>query len=219
MDILSTVRRYCAAMATEEYHAQRRQQVADAVERLVAARGLDAVTVSRTAAEAGVSVGLVQHYFASKDDMLRFAYTRVTERAMARVEERARELTEHRSTIRRAVREGLVERLPLDEARRADWRVSFAFAARAVDRPDLAAVRNRTEAAIRARVAEVIENGKECGEVPADADAEEGAAGLMAVVDGLGLHAYLEAVPESVVLGLLDRHIAEVFPGECHQYD
>ncbi|MCT2586941.1 TetR/AcrR family transcriptional regulator [Actinophytocola gossypii] len=206
-------------MATEEYHAQRRNQVADAVERLVAAHGLDGVTVARTAAEAEVSVGLVQHYFASKDDMLRFAYTRVTERAMERVERQARDLAEHRSTIRAVVRQGLGERLPLDDARRAEWRVSFAFAARAVDRPDLAAVRNRTEAAIRARVAQVVENGKECGEVPEGADSEEGAAGLMAVVEGLGLHAYLEAVPADVVLGVLDRHLAEVFPGECHQYD
>jgi AcrR family transcriptional regulator len=208
-----------SGMATEEYHEQRRAQIADAVERLVAAKGLDGATVARTAAEAGVSVGLVQHYFASKDDMLRYAYTRVTERAMGRAERRAREIDEHRGTIRQAVREGLRERLPLDEARRADWRVSFAFAARAVDRPDLAAVRNETEAAIRARLAEVIGNGMECGEVPADADVAADAAWLMATVDGLGLHAYLEAAPEHLVLAVLDRHLDTVFPGKCRQYD
>jgi AcrR family transcriptional regulator len=206
-------------MATEEYHEQRRAQIADAVERLVAANGLDGATVARTAAEAGVSVGLVQHYFASKDDMLRYAYTRVTERTMGRVERRGREIDEHRGTIRQAVREGLCERLPLDEARRADWRVSFAFAARAVDRPDLAAVRNETEAAIRARLAEAIGNGKECGEVPAEADPRAAAAWLMATVDGLGLHTYLTAVPENLVLAVLDRHLDVTFPGRCRQHD
>jgi AcrR family transcriptional regulator len=56
-------------MAREEYHALRRQQVAEAVERLVAAHGLDAVTIAKTAAEAGVSVGLVQHYFATSPNV------------------------------------------------------------------------------------------------------------------------------------------------------
>jgi AcrR family transcriptional regulator len=208
-------------MATEEYHALRRRQVAEAVERLIADRGLDGVTVARTAAEAGVSVGLVQHYFASKDDLLRYAYTQVTERAMARVLRRADELAEHRQSIRRVLREGLAERLPLDDAHRAEWRVSFTFAARAVDHPGLAAVRNHTEAAIRARLAQAIANGKECGEVPADTDAGSAAAGLLATVEGLALHAYLDpaAVPAPVALAELDRHLRSVLPGECHQYD
>lgn len=208
-------------MATDEYHALRRRQVAEAVERLVAVHGLDGVTVAKTAVEAGVSVGLVQHYFASKDDLLRYAYTQVTERALARVLCRVDELVEHRSSIRHVLRESLTERLPLDEARRAEWRVSFTFAARAVDRPDLAGVRNQTEAAIRERIAQAIANGKECGEVPADTEPGPAAAGLLAVVDGLALHTYLDqaAVPAAVAVGELDRHLACVLPGECHQYE
>lgn len=208
-------------MATEEYHALRRRQVAEAVERLVAAHGLDGVTVAKTAAEAGVSVGLVQHYFASKDDLLRYAYTQVTERVLARAVRRAEELDKHRSSIRRALGESLAERLPLDEARRAEWRVLFTFTARAVDRPDLAAMRNQTEAAIRARLAQAIANGKECGEVPPDTDTDSAATGLLAAVEGLGLHAYLdpEAMPEPVALVELDRYLASVLPGDCHHFD
>lgn len=207
-------------MATEEYHASRRRQVTDAVERLVAERGLDAVTVARTAEAAGVSVGLVQHYFASKDDLLRHAYTQVTERALARALRRVRELDAHRGSIRQALRESLAERLPLDEARRAEWRVAFAFAARAVDRPDLAEVRNHTEAAVRAHLASAITNGKECGEVPAEVDAESAAAGLLALVEGLGLHTYLDpTVPEPVVSAELNRALENVLPGTCHHHD
>ncbi|OLF11668.1 hypothetical protein BLA60_12100 [Actinophytocola xinjiangensis] len=206
-------------MATEEYHEQRRAQIAEAVERLVAAGGLDGATVARTAAEAGVSVGLVQHYFASKDDMLRYAYTRVTARAMDRVDRRSREIEQHHGTIRQAVRDGLCERLPLDEDRRAHWRVSFAFAARAVDRPDLAAVRNETEAAIRARLAEGIGHGHECGEVPEDVDPQTSAVWLMAAVEGLGLHVCLGAVPAAAALETLERNVMAVFPGRCRQHD
>jgi AcrR family transcriptional regulator len=208
-------------MATEEYHLLRRRQVAEAVERLVAEHGFDGVTVAKVAAEAGVSVGLVQHYFASKDDLLRYAYAQVTERAMARVLRRAEDLTEHRGSIRRILFEGLAERLPLDDVRCAEWRVSFAFAVRAVDRPDLAAMRNQTEATIRERLTQAITNGKECGEVPTDTDAASAAAGLLALVDGLGVHAYLDpaAMPAQVARAELDRHLACVLTGECHQYD
>jgi AcrR family transcriptional regulator len=206
-------------MATEEYHELRRRQIAEAVTRLVAAHGLDGVTVAKTAAEAGASVGMVQHYFPTKDDMLRYAYTQVTAQAMARVEQRAAELDKrHHSSIRRAVSEGLAERLPLDDARRTEWRVSFTFAARAVDRPDLAMVRATTEAAIRARLAEAIGNGKECGEVPADADPSAQAAGLLALVDGLGLQVYLDPSTGALARSELDRALAGVFPGQCRRY-
>lgn len=207
-------------MATEEYHELRRRQIAEAVTRLIAAHGLDGVTVAKTAAEAGASVGMVQHYFATKDDMLRYAYTQVTAQAMARVEERAIELDKrHHSSIRRVVTEGLAERLPLDDSRRTEWRVSFTFAARAVDRPDLAAVRNTTEAAIRARLAEAIGNGKECGEVPPDTDENARAAGLLALVDGLGLRVYLDPSTRTLALSELDRALAGVFPGRCRHHD
>jgi TetR/AcrR family transcriptional regulator, transcriptional repressor of bet genes len=52
--------------------AQRRS-IAEAVFRLAVARGADAVSMRDVAAEAGVSLGMVQHYFRSKDEMLLFA--------------------------------------------------------------------------------------------------------------------------------------------------
>lgn len=204
----------------DEYHAQRRRQVAEAVERLVAAGGLDSVTMAKTAAEAGVSVGLVQHYFSSKDDMLRYAYTQVTERALARVLERAEEVDRHHGRVQEALRQALAERLPLDGPRRAEWRVAFAFATRAVDNPRLAAVRNDTEAQIRARLATAVSNGKKCGEVRKHTDQDAQAARLLAYVEGLALHAYLDpvAMPAEAALSALDDYLAGVFPGRCRAY-
>ncbi|HEU5469678.1 MAG TPA: TetR/AcrR family transcriptional regulator [Actinophytocola sp.] len=208
-------------MAREEYHALRRRQVAEAVERLVAAHGLDGVTVAKTAAEAGVSVGLVQHYFASKDDLLRYAYTQLTERTLARAIEQAEELDRHRSRIQQALAHALAERLPLDEPRRAEWRVAFAFATRAVDNPNLAAVRNHTEAQIRARLAQAISNGKKCGEVRNHTDPDTQASRLLAHLDGLALHTYLDptALPASAALAALHDYLSGIFPGRCRAHD
>lgn len=208
-------------MASEEYHALRRRQVAEAVERLVAAHGLDGVTVAKTAAEAGVSVGLVQHYFASKDDLLRYAYTQVTERALARAIKQAEEMDRHHGRIQEVLQHALAERLPLDEARRTEWRVAFAFATRAVDNPHLAAVRNHTEAQIRARLAQAIGNGKKCGEVRKHTDPAAQAARLLAYVDGLALYASLDptALPATMALAALHDHLSGIFPGRCRAYD
>ena len=53
--------------------AQRRARIADAILRIAATRGLDEVSLRDVAAEAGVSMGQVQHYFATKSEMLKFA--------------------------------------------------------------------------------------------------------------------------------------------------
>ncbi|MGI8457763.1 MAG: TetR/AcrR family transcriptional regulator [Propionibacteriaceae bacterium] len=55
-------------------HEQRRRQVADALLRVVSSEGLDAASIPRVAREAWVSTGLVQRYFATKDDLLGFAF-------------------------------------------------------------------------------------------------------------------------------------------------
>lgn len=57
-------------------HDARRTQIIDAVRGLVASDGPEAATMSRIAASAGVSAGLVQHYYASKDVLLADAYDR-----------------------------------------------------------------------------------------------------------------------------------------------
>ncbi|GGT26073.1 TetR/AcrR family transcriptional regulator [Nonomuraea spiralis] len=52
-------------------HAARRAEIAHAALRLGAREGLAGVSIGRVAQEAGVSKGLVQHYFPAKADLLR----------------------------------------------------------------------------------------------------------------------------------------------------
>jgi AcrR family transcriptional regulator len=67
-------------------HAERRATLARAALRLCAREGLAAVTVGLVAREAGISKGLVQHYFPAKADLLRATAETMradVERAMA----------------------------------------------------------------------------------------------------------------------------------------
>lgn len=62
--------------ASEE---RRRDDLITAALALVAEGGLQAATVRQIAAKAGVTPGLIRHYFTTKDDLTRAAYTRLME--------------------------------------------------------------------------------------------------------------------------------------------
>lgn len=51
-------------------HEERRHQIAEAVVRIAATRGLQAASMREVAAEAGVSLRLVQYYFHTKQELL-----------------------------------------------------------------------------------------------------------------------------------------------------
>lgn len=186
---------------------------------LIAERGLDAVTVARTAARAGISVGLVQHYFPSKDDMLLTAFEQVGADVAARVADIVGEGARHEKTIAEILLAALAEHLPLDEPRRAEFRVTRVFAGRALDNPALAEVDARTAAALHAEIARAVSNGMECGEVEPDVDAIAAAARVAAVAEGLATQVYrggpgaAERAREA-----LRAELGSVFTGECRQY-
>ncbi|MFE6222414.1 TetR/AcrR family transcriptional regulator [Streptomyces sp. NPDC057854] len=205
-------------------HEQRRRQIADAVSRLITEQGLDAVTVARTAATAGISVGLVQHYFRTKDEMLLHTFRAVSARIRARVDERIREGTAHQQPLARVMAAVMTEYIPLDEARRAEYRVARAFAGRALDAPALAEVDTESARRLREDISLAVHNGKECEEVDRQLDPQAAAVRLAAVMEGLALQVYREpggAAGESVtryVQPVLDAEIGAVFTGTCRQY-
>lgn len=205
-------------------HEQRRRQIAVAVCALISEHGLDAVTVARTAAAAGISVGLVQHYFRTKDDMLLHAFDHVSARIRSRIDERVRAGTQHRRPISHVLAEAMAELLPLNEERRTEFRVARAFAGRALDAPALAEVDIRTARALRADLARAVRNGKECGEVEPGLDPWPAAVRLAAVTDGLAAQVYrdpggVDGTPAEQLAGaIIEAELAEVFTGECRQY-
>ncbi|MEU6992334.1 TetR/AcrR family transcriptional regulator [Streptomyces sp. NPDC046465] len=175
------------------------------------------MTVARAAAEAGMSVGLVQHYFTAKGEMLLATFTRVNQRFTARVDELVNRGEAEGRTIAEMVRQALSELMPLDDMRRAEFLVRLAFAGQAAHDARLAAVQQETLAGVRTRVARSISNGTVCGEVAEDVDAATQALRIVAFTEGLAQHAHIDpgGTPESVVLAALDDQLGHVFTGEC----
>src|SRR6478735_4379836 len=75
------------AMPKRVDHAIRRREITDAVCRITVKGGLTAATFREVAAEAGVSVRLVQYYFGSKDELLLATQRQVAHRSILRLRE------------------------------------------------------------------------------------------------------------------------------------
>lgn len=112
-------------------HEQRREQVLDIARRLIEKEGVDAATVRRVAEEAGCSTTIVSHYFANKHQLLLLVYRRASECAKDRV----RNVLDRSPGDIEACLEAL---LPMDEPRRRDWHIWFAFWGMAIGDPEFA---------------------------------------------------------------------------------
>jgi TetR/AcrR family transcriptional regulator, transcriptional repressor of bet genes len=185
-------------------HDVRRDRLSAVLLEVVAEGGLEAASIRAIAARAGVAIGTVQHYFPTKDDMLRHAYRRVGEDLGARAEERANAAP----TPKAALREVLLELLPIDARREAAVRISIAFAARALHAPALAAELRDDLAELHEAIAGILEAG--------GAQHPEREARLAVAVAG-GLSEPLlfgdEAFTPADAVAALDAHLDRAFSG------
>ncbi|MGH3041630.1 MAG: TetR/AcrR family transcriptional regulator, partial [Gaiellaceae bacterium] len=161
-------------------HEARRADLGEAVWRVALRHGLEEATLREIAAEAGWSTGVLSHYFADKDDLVRFAFHLVVERAG----ERYLAAAEAEDAVGR-IRAALRETLPLDEERRAEARVWLAFLGRSLSHRGLADERKAFYAQWRASLTSLIEDGSLRGDLRPELDAESEATALIALVDGL----------------------------------
>lgn len=165
---------YGLSMA-RQYAATSPEALTEALFEVSADSGLDAATVRVVAARAGVSIGAVQHHFATKDQMYVAAFAALVARVRARIGR-----VDLSAPLPGRLRAVLAELLPLDEERTREARVMAGFAVRAATSPSLATIQAAQLAEIRAELAAAL----------GDHDhAEQRAAVLLAAVDGLALHA------------------------------
>jgi AcrR family transcriptional regulator len=185
-------------------HEQRREELAAAVWRLASRDGLDVVTIRGVAAEAGWSTGALHHYFSDKEELLLFAFKTVADRVGRRVAEARAESGDPLELARALLAIGL----PLDEERRDETRVWFAFLGLALTRPPLARAQRLAYDAWRRIVADALRDAREHGDIDEEVDVEREAAALVALVDGLAVQASFD--PECLDVDLVDERLAEL---------
>ena len=196
-------------------HEERRRQIADALLRAAAARGLHATGMREVAAEAGVSLRLVQYYFGTKEELLlsgmQHLAARFAERAMTRIRE-ARE-GRAQASPRAIIAAILAEALPADEERRTFAVLNAAYFALSLTDPALAIgplVRNSN--AVIDVVAAQLRAAQAAGDTPAHLDPDAEALSLLAMSAGLGNSVLAGQSSAERAQAVIDYHLDRLFP-------
>lgn len=185
-------------------HAARRQELAEALWRVVGRDGFEGVSLRQVAAEAGVSMGLVQHYFRTKDDMLVFSLDVMDQRTGDRFMAALAELPDP-PPPRAAVRAFLTQMLPLDPERHAENRSLYAMMG-GIARNDR--IRERLRAGMVQLQDYVAEQVADAG---GPADPHRAAAMLIALTEGLAAHVLGEHLTDDEAVAILDEQLDAVF--------
>lgn len=196
-------------------HEERRRQISQALWRIAAERGLEAVSMREVAAAAGMSTGLVQHYFATKDDMLLYATGWLREQLGERIR-RAVAAVPQPSTTAALLRAVLTALLPLDPDGRAETLAGIAVFIRALNDPAMADRYSEGRAQLTAAVADLLakadpaDGGRraEHGDAQRAEGVELAAETLLALVEGLASALLLGRLTTERALRILDHQLA-----------
>jgi AcrR family transcriptional regulator len=181
--------------------ALRRQEVVEAVFRIVAADGLERASLREVADEAELAVGSVRHYFASSEELLTHSFGVVVDRIVSRLtaaDDRLAEVQPGTPEHHQGVLTLLGELLPLDDERAVDACVWMAFKNAARTKPFLAAEADRSHRAVAAIVGRLVLDVSSAAGTAGTGDAVDQqrlvteAERLLATLDGLTMHALLQ---------------------------
>jgi AcrR family transcriptional regulator len=171
--------------------SERREVLLAAVWRVIARGGLERATIRTIAEETGWSTGVLAHYFDDKEDILASALQLSHERITARWDEKLAGLEGLE-----ALRELVLDNLPLDDERELETRFHFNYWTRLLTREGLAAAQWQQGPQLVDRLSSLVEEARGLGQIHVAEASADLAERLLALIDGLSLHALLN--PERV---------------------
>ncbi|MGW7679259.1 TetR/AcrR family transcriptional regulator [Kribbella sp. NPDC054772] len=171
-------------------HAARREEIAEALWRVVRRDGIRAASVRTIAAEAGWSAGAVRYYFPDQDGLLSFAMDLVSRRVSDRVS-----AIEPKGSATTIALRYLEEALPLDAERRAEFDVWLAFMAQARAETGAGTLQEHVDTVhngLRHLCESLLHSLAEAGALRDGLDLRRETESLHALIDGLALHAAIQ---------------------------
>jgi len=157
---------------------ERRDQVVDAAFRVIARDGLAGTSMRAVAQEAGCTIGLINHWFTSRDDLIEATF----DRAIAVELERATAI----ATDPSAFIEAAGEFLPVDERRRDEAKIWIAFYAMVLSGSDHVDRRTTRCKAVRKTMVQGLRSFRP---LPVCHDIVDR---IFALVDGIAINALLD---------------------------
>ena len=167
-------------------HEARREELVEATWRVIARAGMLGATMREIAREAGVSTGILAHYFADKEDLLGFAL-RLSHR---RVYERIHAGTQGLIGLA-ALRVIMLEALPLDQERLLEAQIELNFFSLALGSESLRELQNREFERFWDELHHRVSEAQALGEISTTAEADWITHQLIILVEGISLEAVL----------------------------
>lgn len=192
-------------------HEERRAQIAEALVRVAGRDGLHAVTMRAVAAESGVSLRLVQYYFATKAQLMLGALRHLERRSHQRWAQRLAALPDPVSP-RAFIEAFLAEALPTDEQSRVFHLVGTSYAVLAMTDPELAeepfvaGVDNLDQ-----QLADALARAQADGLLAPELDVAAEAARLLALSHGLGTSVLIGQRSTEAAHSVLRYHLDQLF--------
>ena len=190
-------------------HEARRRAIAEAIFEVIGSRGLEAVSLRDVAAQAGVSMGAVQHYFASKEEMLLFALGHMRDRVLARMQAELAAIAE--PTAREIVRAAARAMLPMGEQGRQEAIVAGAFYSVATVHPVYADVLREGYQRLLAVSRQSLRTAAEAGQIAEGIDTDREAAMLFFMIQGLIGPILIAILSPADALALVDHQLDRIF--------
>ncbi len=186
-------------------HDARRRQMTDAVCRITLRSGLGSATFRAVAAEAGVSVRLVQHYFGTKQRLLEYTQRHVGERSTARL----MGWIEATDGSPRAVLEAFLKSfIPTDEESRVAGLMYLALYTEGV-------MANAGKGTVRRTESQMMESAVleqlNRGPLSSGVDPQAEALLLTALMPGLGQYVMNETMTADSAFATIDYHLNRLF--------
>ncbi|WP_411719608.1 TetR/AcrR family transcriptional regulator [Mycetocola sp.] len=185
-------------------HDERRLAIVHATWRLIAAKGFRATTMREIAKASGVANGGLFPYFQDKQELIGATF----EHVFAATNQRFAEVRAGKVGLA-ALRELMLQILPLDEERVLESRIVIPFWEYAANEPQLRELHERTLELWSSEFADDLEAAKRLGEVRLEVDIESAADQLVAMLNGAQTLAVLSpgrSSPERLT-AMLDNYL------------
>jgi TetR/AcrR family transcriptional regulator, transcriptional repressor of bet genes len=193
---------YAASMPKLVDHAQRRREIAEAVWGVIAVRGIEGVTLRAVAVEAGISVGRIQHYYPSREELVRDSCRVMLDLAVDSYDDRSAGLDPVA-----ALRTLVLRVVPTTEGFRLGTVVWAAYVAKSVDDPEIASLVGDAQRGGVELAARLIEQARLAGSLPAGEDATQAALRLLACADGYATRVLVGSLSPGEAVAALERDL------------
>jgi AcrR family transcriptional regulator len=167
---------------------ERREQILEATARVISERGADGTRLADIARKAGVSIGLIQHYFNTRDELLAEAFDYFNEIWVTEWEQQADAESDPPHKLVTLLHLGAFE---FEDWRQVQWRIWVEFWSLGDRDPKFRNQYERIYARFRSPFLQAIREGVANGQFKT-ASPEDAADRLTALIDGLRIHAMLE---------------------------